>query len=74
LSKEERLERFFTQTKSPDAWEKEYAHSIAFVEREGGVMVDENYPHLKLMNQIKYFSEFRNEEFKILGKMIGCIK
>ena len=74
MSKEERLKRFFTQVKEPDDWEKDYAKLIAFVEREGGVTVTEDYPHLKLMNQAKYFSEFRDEEYKTLGKMMGVIK
>ena len=74
MSPDERLRRFFTQVKEPDEWEKEYAKLVAFVEREGGCTVTEDYPHLKLLNQVKYFGEFRNEEFKMLGKMIGCIK
>jgi len=47
---------------------------IAFIEREGGITVTEDYSHMKLMNQAKYFAEFRKEEFEMLGKMIGCIK
>lgn len=74
MSPDERLKRFFTQVRNPDDWEEEYAKLIAFVEREGGVTITEDYPHLKFMNQIKCFQEFRKEEFEILGKMIGCIK
>lgn len=74
MSKEERLKRFFTHAKNPDEWEEEYAKSIAFVEREGGITIGEEYPHLKFINQLKHFGDFRNEEFKILGKMIGGTK
>lgn len=74
MSKEERLRRFFSEVRDTDDWEKDYAKGIAFVEREGGVMVTEDYPHLKLLNQLKYFAEFRTDEFKTIGKMIGCIK
>lgn len=74
MSKEERLKRFFENARDPDDWEKEYAKLIAFVEREGGVTVTEDYPHLKLLNQVKHFGEFRKEEFEILGKMLGAIK
>ena len=44
------------------------------MEREGGVTVTESYPHLKLMHQAKVFAELRNEEFKMLGKMLGVVK
>lgn len=74
MSKEERLRRFFDNSKAPEDWKKEYARIIAFVEREGGVTITEDYPHMKLMNQAKYFADFRNEEYKILGKMLGVIR
>ena len=74
MSKEERLKRFFTQVREPDDWEKDYAKQIAFVEREGGVTITEDYPHLKMLSQAKYFQELKQEDFKLLGKMIGCIK
>ncbi len=47
---------------------------VAFVEREGGITITEGYPHLKFMNQINHFQEFKKEDFRLLGKMIGCIK
>jgi len=74
LSKKEKLKRFFQKTKDPDEWQKEYAKMVAFVEREGGVTVTEDYPHLKLLNQFKYFAEFKHEDWTLLGKMIGAIK
>jgi len=47
---------------------------IAFVEREGGVTVTESYPHLKLINQHKHFMELKQDDFKLIGKMLGAIK
>ncbi len=47
---------------------------VAFVEKEGGVIITEDYPHMKFMNQVKYFQEMKTEDFTLLGKMIGCIK
>ncbi len=47
---------------------------VAFVEREGGITIDEDYLHMKFMNQIEHFQKFREEDFKLLGKMSGTIK
>jgi len=44
------------------------------VEREGGITVTEEYPHLKLLSQAKYFSEQKKEDFEIIGKMLGVVK
>ena len=74
MSKQERLKRFFAHARDPDDWTKEYARMIAFVEREAGVIVTEEYSHSKLMMQAKHFGELRKEEWTTLGKMIGCIK
>jgi len=73
LSREEKLKRFFKHSKDPNEWEEEYAKVICIVERQG-IIVDEDYPHLKLMNQIKQFQELRKEEFELIGKMLGCVK
>ena len=47
---------------------------IAFVEREGGVTITEDYLHMKFMSQIKHFHELQYEDFKLLGQMIGAVK
>ena len=74
MSKEQKLKRFFENAKPVDDWEKDYARMIAFVEREGGVTVTVDYPHFKLLNQYKYFNEFKMDDWKLLGKMLGCVK
>ena len=74
MSKEQKLKRFFSNARSPDDWEKDYARMVAYVEREGGVTVNLDYPHLKLLHQAKMFQEFKTDEFKMIGKMLGAVK